>query len=384
MISIPGRIPIFIHPFFWFLILMIGWLNSGSLAGTAIWAVVILFSILIHEYGHALTAVLFGQKAEINLVGLGGLTKRQGPGLKRWKEFLIVLAGPLAGFALFFVSYFFMGMISKENGLLFYILRVSINVNFFWTLLNLLPVFPLDGGHLLRILLEGAFGLPGLKGAFLFSILLGAVAGLYFFLIGQVLMGALFFILAFESYNAWGEVKKMTFQDTDKDLQKTINEGLHALKSGQLNDAFEKFAYVRNQTLKGVLYVASTQYGARVLVEQGRLKEAYNWLYPLKNRLSTEYLHLLQQIAYRIQEWEEALKIGEQAYQKEPSIDCSLVNAFCCAIMGKAIPAVGWLRCAEDLGYTDAHEISNKREFDAIRHSEAFEKWKNSGQHGLS
>ncbi len=28
MISIPGRIPIHIFPFFWFLILMIGWLNS--------------------------------------------------------------------------------------------------------------------------------------------------------------------------------------------------------------------------------------------------------------------------------------------------------------------------------------------------------------------
>ena len=42
---------------------MIGWLNSALILGTAIWAVVILVSVLIHEYGHALTAFVFGQES---------------------------------------------------------------------------------------------------------------------------------------------------------------------------------------------------------------------------------------------------------------------------------------------------------------------------------
>lgn len=375
MISIPGRIPIHIFPFFWLLILIIGWLNSASILGTAIWAGVILISILIHEYGHALTALMFGQKAEINLVGLGGLTKRQGPPLDRWKEFLIIFNGPLAGFMVFILAYQLLSIVGEKKSIAIYALDVAIHVNLFWTLLNLLPVLPLDGGHLLRILLEGAFGVHGLKGAFLVSIILATLVGLYFFFTQQVLMGALFFMLAFESYRAWADVKSMTPQDSDHDLQNLIKEGVEELKIGHSQEALEKFSFVRNQAPKGILYVTATQYAARILAEQGHFKQAYEWLYPLKNRLSIDYLNLLQQLAYRIQEWEEAIKIGEQAYQQEASIDTAVINAMSYAIMGKAIPAVGWLRCAVQLGMRDVQRIIEKREFDSIRDSDAFQKW---------
>jgi stage IV sporulation protein FB len=375
MISIPGRIPIHIFPFFWFLILMIGWLNSLTLVGTIIWSVVILISVLIHEYGHALTALMFGQRVEINLVGFGGLTKRDGPKLERWKEFLIVLNGPLAGFLTFFIAYFLLGHIGEKKAILLYALEVAVNVNLFWTLLNLLPVIPLDGGHLLRILLEGALGLRGLKLAFFISIVLAGLIGLYFFLIQQIFMGALFLLLAFESYRAWADVRSMTPQDTDQQLQNIMKEGVEELKAGRSQDALAKFSYVRQQAPKGMLYVTATQYAARILAEQGNLKQAYQWLYPLKNRISIDYLHLLQQLAYRLQEWEEAVKIGEQIYQQEPTVDTALINALSYAIMGKAVPAVGWLRSAAQQGLPDVQKVIERREFDAIRNSEPFQKW---------
>jgi stage IV sporulation protein FB len=376
MIAIPGRIPIYIFPFFWFLIIMIGWLNSETLIGTAIWSVVILLSVLIHEYGHALTALAFGQEAEINLVGLGGLTKRQGPHLPRWKEFLIVLNGPLAGFALFFLAYFLLPVLGgSKHPVVVYALHVALNVNLFWTLLNLLPVLPLDGGHLLRILLEGAFGVRGIKMAFLASLLLATLVGLYFFLIQQLLIGALFLMMAFESYRGWIEVRGMSFQDTDQQLQRLVQEGVEALQYGQSEIALEKFTFVRQQAPKGLLYVTTTQYAARILAEQGRYKQAYDWLVPLQNRLSPEYLHLLQQLAYRVQEWEQAVKIGQQAYQKDPLLDTALINALSYAVMGQAIPAVGWLRCAVQLGLPNVQTVIEKREFDAIRQSDAFQAW---------
>ena len=39
-----------------------------------IWVFVIFISILVHEFGHALTACYFGQKPRIELVAFGGLT----------------------------------------------------------------------------------------------------------------------------------------------------------------------------------------------------------------------------------------------------------------------------------------------------------------------
>lgn len=375
MISIPGRIPIHIFPFFWFLILMIGWLNSLTLIGTVIWSIVILVSVLIHEYGHALTALMFGQRAEISLVGFGGLTKRDGPKLARWKEFLIILNGPLAGLLTFMVAYFILGHVGEKKTVLLYALEVAVNVNLFWTLLNLLPVIPLDGGHLLRILLEGALGLRGLKLAFLISIVLAALIGLYFFLVQQIFMGALFFLLAFESYRAWADVKSMTPQDTDQELQNVVKEGIEELKAGRSQEALAKFTYVRQQAPKGMLYVTATQYAARILAEQGNLKQAYQWLYPVKNRVPIDYLHLLQQLAYRLQEWEDAVKIGEQIYQQEPTIDTALINALSYAIMGRAVPAVGWLRSAIQLGMPDVQKVIERREFDAIRNSDPFQKW---------
>lgn len=382
MISIPGRIPIHIFPFFWLLILMIGWLNSATILGTAVWSVVILLSVLIHEYGHALTALIFGQTAEINLVGLGGLTKRQGPKLARWQEFLIVFNGPLAGFMIFVVAYQLLGLVGERKSVLSYGLEVAINVNLFWTLLNLLPVLPLDGGHLLRILLEGAFGLKGLKLAFFVSIVLAVLIALYFFLIQQILMGALFFMLAFESYRAWADVKSMAPQDADQQLQDLVKEGGEELKAGRTQDALAKFTFVRQQAPKGVLYVNATQYAARILAEQGQFKQAYDWLFPLQSRLSPDYVRLLQQLAYRIQEWEQAAKIGQQAYQQDPSIDTALINALSYAIMGEATPSVGWLRCAIQLGLPNVQEVIDKREFDSIRDSNAFQSWLKSREKG--
>lgn len=377
MISIPGPIPIQIFPFFWFLIIMIGWLNSASIIGTAIWALVIFISVLFHEYGHALTAVAFGQKAEIQLVGLGGLTKREGKHLKRWKEFLIILNGPLAGFLLAFLSAFliyWMGA-GEKRSLVAYAFEVAFNVNLFWTILNLLPVLPLDGGHLLRVLLEGAFGVRGLKLACLISLVLAFVLGLYFFLIQQLLIGALFLMMAFEGYRSWSDVKELSSDDLNQELQRLLKEGIEDLEEGRQQEAWDKLTWVRGHVSKGLLYVTATQYAARLLAEQGKLKQAYDWLLPLKKRLSPDYLFLLQQLAYRMQEWEETVKIGEQLYQESPSAEVPLLTALSYAIMGQAKQAVGWLRCAAQMGIPNLQQIVAKREFDAIRETEDFQSW---------
>ena len=86
---------------------LIGWLNTQTIQGALEWTVMIFVSVLFHEFGHALTAVSFGQIARIDLLGFGGLTQRHGPKLNLWKEFLIVLNGPCAGLLLFIIAFRF-------------------------------------------------------------------------------------------------------------------------------------------------------------------------------------------------------------------------------------------------------------------------------------
>jgi stage IV sporulation protein FB len=375
MIEIPGRIPVLIFPVFWIFILMIGWLNSGTVIGTALWGVVILFSVLIHEYGHALTARAFGQEAEIHLIALGGLTKREGAPLSRWKEFLIIFNGPAAGLTLFAIAYYFSEFVHIQNPFLVYSLIITKHVNLFWTLLNLLPVLPLDGGHLLRVLLEGAFGYRGLKISFCVSLILAVCLGIYFFLIQQLLAGSLFLMMAFEAYKNWSEIGPISMQDQDDSLQQMLRKGIEEFQKGYSKEALEKFVYIRQQAPKGILYVTATQYAAHILIQQGNIKQAYNWLLPLQNRLPIEYLRVLHQLAYRMQEWEEAIKIGQNSYQQQANQETALLNAFTYAILGQAVPSIGWLRCAIQFGSLKGEEVIQKREFDAIRASDAFQSW---------
>lgn len=373
MISIPGKIPVHIFPFFWLLIFMIGWLNTGNIAEMAIWAVVILISVLVHEFGHALTAVLFGQTAEISLVGLGGVTSRRGPELPKWKDFLIVLNGPIAGFILFFLCLYLLPFASKmQNKVLAYSLEIAINVNLFWTVINLLPVLPMDGGHLLRITLEGIFGFKGVKIALFVSMVLAAVLALLFFSISQVLVGALFLMMGFETYRSWSEARALAPEDHDIDLQHLLKEALEDLRVGNRDEALTKFFRLREQAPKGVINTTATEYIARILSEQGQYKQAMEWLLPIQKKLSPPYLGLLQQLAYKLQDWDRTISVGQDAYRLDPLPETALLNALCYGILGQVKPTVGWLRCAVQSGLQNISDVVRKREFDSVRNTPEF------------
>lgn len=374
MISIPNKIPIRIFPVFWVLVFLLSWLNSGTIIGTLIWSAVIVISVLVHEYGHALTALAFGQEAEIDLVEFGGVTRRSGPSIKPWQNFLVVLNGPVAGLLL----YFFVGIIStwiapSQGGLLAYALKIAQEINLIWTIFNLFPILPLDGGHLLQITLEKIFGFKGVKATLLISVTLALLLGVFFLIEQQLMMSAILLMIGFESYRKWTEVKNLSAPDTSGSLQHLLTEAEEDLKAKRYQDAFSKLLLLREEAKSGALYILATQYIARLLAEQGQFKQAYEWLLPIKKQLSIDYLSLLQQLAYRLQDWNIAVEAGRLAYEKTPQLDTALLNALAYAIMGEAKPAVGWIRSAIHLGLTQPAEVLNKREFDAVRDSTEFQ-----------
>lgn len=375
MITIPGHIPIRIYPIFWLLAAFIGWINTGTFMGVIIWIPLIIFSILVHEYGHALTAVAFGQKAEVDLVAMGGLTRRSGGQISFWKEFIIVLNGPLAGFLLFFVCYLIERIFNPSaDGLPGYILTVLISINLVWNILNLLPILPLDGGHLLRIFLQGLFGFNGLKISLLISLILSVVAAVFFFVSQLFIAGVVCLMLAFESYQGWMEIKKMVPLDTDPDLQEKINKAESELAGGNSEGALSILLYVREQTKSGMLFVYATELACRILAEKKQLVQAYEWLNEIEDSLDPDYSFLLQQLAFKLEKWEEVMKIGNKAYQKEPAAMIAILNSMAAARLGQIVPAIGWLRCAAQMGENLAKWL-HKSDYDNIRDSEEFRKW---------
>ena len=151
-------------------VLLLVWLavlapDLGSSAGLVGLVVVgLLASVIVHEFGHALTARRFGiETREIVLTPVGGVARLDGypRGLA---ELAIAAAGPLVNLGLAIVLFF--GLLSA--GLppwgagpvvdLPSALQWLLFGNACLFLLNLLPAFPLDGGRILRSLLSSFLG----------------------------------------------------------------------------------------------------------------------------------------------------------------------------------------------------------------------------------
>jgi stage IV sporulation protein FB len=375
MLKFSGNIPVSIYPFFWVVAFLIGWLSTANVPETIIWMGVILFSVLIHEYGHALTTVLFGQKAQIELVGFGGVTHRRGEvKLNLWKEFIIVLNGPLAGFCLAGISWWLFNTlrIANPQSLWTYAVYVTYSVNFYWTIINLLPVQPLDGGKLLSILMESMFGLKGIKISLFISLLLGVGLGLFFFMIRGYFLGAIFLLFAFESYKIWCDSLSFAEIDSDAYLLDRLKEGDKQLRLGHKDEALKIFQEIREKSKRGLLYRTASESEANLLAEEGYLQQAYEILSQLGKQVTNEGLSLLHQLAYNQKNWKEAVAVGDKAYRNHPSYQVAIINAASHAALGNVKPAIGWIQSAINDGLPHVNMILDKEEFNPIRNDPLF------------
>ncbi len=118
------------------------------------WMVVIFGSIIVHELGHAVTARTFGYRVgAIELHGMGGhVTHAATARVPHTPPRLLAIsvAGPAAGLLLGFAVLSVDGLLAPSGALAREIVGALLWVNIGWSLFNLLPVLPLDGGNALR------------------------------------------------------------------------------------------------------------------------------------------------------------------------------------------------------------------------------------------
>lgn len=375
MIVIPGRIPISIHPLFWLLAAFIGWINSGSFVGVLVWIGIIFVSVLIHEFGHALTALAFKQSAKIQLIALGGLTSYEGPKLRFWQQFIIVFNGPLFGFFLFLLATWLLQFDWKGSPLIFATLKITQIANLFWSVVNLLPVMPLDGGQLLRIVLEASFGVKGFKAALFIGGLLSTLLALGCFLIQQFLVGAIFFLLAFQGFASWKSSRFATKRDREDDTRQLLMRAETAIREGKKEEARELFDQVRQKGEGGLLSSIAAQYLAFLYVEEGKNKEAYELLLPIKDQLTEETRPLLHRLAAEQKNDSVVAEFSAECYQMTQSQEVALMNARAFARLKQGKPAGGWLQTAWQHGGLDLQKVLNEEEFSSLKDNSDFQEF---------
>lgn len=120
------------------------------------WVAIVFVSILIHELGHAFTARSLGAEVQIELNGIGGLTRWSVPELNfgPGKRALVAASGSAVGVLFGGLVWLIAAQFGPYTGLSSFVINNLIFVNVFWGLLNWLPIRPLDGGHLTEALLE--------------------------------------------------------------------------------------------------------------------------------------------------------------------------------------------------------------------------------------
>lgn len=191
-----------------------------------LWIIVLFVSILVHELGHALTSrKMTGVTPSIKLWGMGGLAYPNTQ-LTQKQSFWVTWAGPLAGLGFFglivlsccaiygfavgteltmiflFPSRETYTVLAEMNNPLLFMLKELLWVNFWWSLINLLPIFPLDGGQIYASIEKSP------KRVWIVGMVTGAVVAIAgFFILHQIFIAILFGYFAFQNYKRLEHLK---------------------------------------------------------------------------------------------------------------------------------------------------------------------------------
>ncbi|QDV10329.1 Peptidase family M50 [Rosistilla oblonga] len=247
MLAEPGRtaydvnfgllgFPVRISIGFWIMALVFGYdlvtqlaqLFPGSRGPLLLlWILSVFVSILVHELGHALAMRACGQHASIVLYHFGGLAIPQntfGAGFSKKnnskaEKIFITAAGPLAqlmlagiviavakarGFEILLMPEFLASLPSLAGGQpidspgMFGLVNFLVWPSVMWALLNLIPVYPLDGGQIAKEIIE-LFGGTAYH-AIVLSLVCAVLMAAWGVTSGRLFMTLLFVSLAYSNY----------------------------------------------------------------------------------------------------------------------------------------------------------------------------------------
>jgi len=196
--------PILVHWMFWVNMALLGGAITADtpreMQALLGWVAAAFVSIVIHELGHAFAMRRFGDRqVGILLYAFGGLA-RGSRWLGRIEDIIVSAAGPAVQIIIGYTLKLLLSGWQTESILLGSFVQAFIYVSIFWALLNLLPIIPLDGGHICRAFLGGA----RVRTALIISLVFACGIGLLALSSGSLITTLFFGMMAF---NNWKELQ---------------------------------------------------------------------------------------------------------------------------------------------------------------------------------
>ncbi len=225
------------HPSFFIMPILIGrnLIDPGVNTGVGWLLLIAIFyvSILVHELGHAFAFRKFGIHSRIVLYWMGGLaipdsgnawSSQSSRGLTPNQQITVSLAGPIFGFLLagllIGIVYSIGGFIVNVgewipvplpnlldtsiggNASLRMIFTVGILINVFLNILNLVPIFPLDGGQATRQVMLQIDSHSGLRNSIILSMATAILIAVFSLQTGDQFLAFFFGFMAYSNYQS--------------------------------------------------------------------------------------------------------------------------------------------------------------------------------------
>jgi Zn-dependent protease len=215
-----------IHWTFWLLPAVVIWTWNPEAAFVPLWMHLILIGclfvcVVLHEFGHALTAQRFGiGTRSITLSPLGGIAQLDRMSHEPWEEFCIAIAGPLVNVAIALVmgigtvfSFVLVPGVTELLAWRFVAALAMLNVAL--VVFNMVPAFPMDGGRVLRAILAGSLGL--LQGTRV-AVAIGAVLAILMGVAGWLYLENIFlvFIAIFVVFAGQQELRMLELEERQR------------------------------------------------------------------------------------------------------------------------------------------------------------------------